>query len=43
MYPGQNVYLRAGIEHRAINYERALTYSYGINDPNTLGSIRKDD
>ena len=43
MSPGQNMFLRAGVEHRAINYEKALTYSYGINDTNTLSSIHKDN
>ena len=41
--PNNTVYIQANTPHRALNYEKALTISYGINDTETLSRIRKND
>lgn len=41
--PNNSLYISANTPHRALNYEKALTISYGIDDTETLSRIRKND
>jgi mannose-6-phosphate isomerase-like protein (cupin superfamily) len=41
--PRDTLYIPANTPHRALNYEKALMISYGINDTETLSRIRKND
>lgn len=41
--PEEEILIPAGTKHKAINREKALMISYGINDTETHGNIRQDD
>lgn len=40
--PHETLYIPANTPHRALNYEKALMISYGINDTETLSRIREN-
>lgn len=40
---GNKLLIRANTPHKALNYEKALMASHGINDTETLSNIRQDD
>lgn len=42
-YPGDVIHIEAGTPHRALNYEKALMASHGINDTETLSRIRENN
>jgi len=41
--PGDKLSIPAGTKHRALNYEKALMASHGINDTETLSRIRENN
>lgn len=41
--PGDKLLIHAGTPHRALNYEKALMASHGINDTETLSRIRENN
>lgn len=43
LQPGHKLLIPAGTPHRALNYEKALMASHGINDTETLSRLRKND
>ena len=43
LYAGDKLLIRAGEPHRALNYEKALMASHGINDTETLSRVRENN
>ena len=43
LQPGHKLIIPAGTPHRALNYEKALMASHGINDTETLSRLRQND
>lgn len=43
LQPGHKLLIPAGTPHRALNYEKALMASHGINDTETLSRLRQND